>query len=247
MPQNDTFMSSEQPSKFVSRGGLKLQHALSNFKIQIANFVVLDVGSSTGGFVDCLLQNGAAKVFAVDTAYGEFAWKLRNDPRVVVMERTNILHLESLPKTTKHNQVIHSAPTVILSEAKNIYPSATPQDDSIKTGNDDVEKEDDKADNNQLVDLITIDASWTKLEKILPVVQKFLKPDGYIIALLKPHYQADKSLLVKGILDEGEALRVKGEVESKIQDLGFKIREAIDSPILGGGGNHEYLLLITSG
>lgn len=70
-----------------------------NFKqqLKIENLLVLDIGSSTGGFVDCLLQNGAKKVYALDTAYGELAWQLRNDPRVVVMERTNILHLEKLP------------------------------------------------------------------------------------------------------------------------------------------------------
>ena len=84
-------------NQFVSRGGLKLQHALSEFKRDISDTVVLDVGSSTGGFVDCLLQAGSTKVYSVDTAYGELAWKLRNDPRVVVMERTNILHLHELP------------------------------------------------------------------------------------------------------------------------------------------------------
>ena len=83
---------------FVSRGGEKLQAALDQFKIEVKGKIVLDVGSSTGGFVDCLLQSGAAKVYALDTAYGELAWKLRNDQRVVVMERTNILHLESLPE-----------------------------------------------------------------------------------------------------------------------------------------------------
>lgn len=83
--------------QFVSRGGIKLQAAIDNWKLKIENLTVLDVGSSTGGFVDCLLQNGAKKVYAVDTAYGELAWKLRNDPKVVVMERTNILYLDHLP------------------------------------------------------------------------------------------------------------------------------------------------------
>src|SRR3989344_9633720 len=139
---------------FVSRGGIKLQAALDKFQINASGKVVLDVGSSTGGFVDCLLQNDAAKVYALDTAYGELAWKLRNDPKVVVMERTNILHLASQGETLEP------------------------------------------------VDLITIDAGWTKLELILPVVKNFLKPDGEIIALLKPHYEADKRDLVKGVLRE---------------------------------------------
>src|SRR3972149_3997594 len=83
--------------QFVSRGGIKLQAALDQFQIDVQSKICLDVGSSTGGFVDCLLQNGAQKVYAVDTAYGELSWKLRNDPRVMVMERTNILHLDHLP------------------------------------------------------------------------------------------------------------------------------------------------------
>lgn len=81
-------------NQFVSRAGDKLQFALNTFKINITDLVVADFGSSTGGFVDCLLQNEAKKVFAVDTAYGELAWKLRNDPKVVVMERTNAMHVK---------------------------------------------------------------------------------------------------------------------------------------------------------
>lgn len=83
---------------FVSRGGTKLKSALENFNIDAEGRIVLDVGSSTGGFVDCLLQSGAKKVYSVDTAYGELAWTLRNDSRVVVIERQNIIHLESLPE-----------------------------------------------------------------------------------------------------------------------------------------------------
>lgn len=189
--------------QFASRGGLKLQVAIDEFKIDVNNLVVLDVGSSTGGFVDCLLQSGAKKVYSVDTAYGELAWKLRKDERVIVMERTNILHLEDLPEQ---------------------------------------------------VDLITIDASWTKLELILPVVKNFLRchprEDGdpkisQIIALLKPHYQADKRLLVKGVLPEEEAIKVKDRVIQNILELGFKVEAEIKSPILGGGGNTEYLLLLS--
>ncbi|MFZ4575220.1 MAG: TlyA family RNA methyltransferase [Phycisphaerales bacterium] len=78
---------------FVGRGGLKLRHALDTFAVDPRDFVCVDLGCSTGGFTDCLLQAGAAKVFAVDTAYGQLAWKLRKDPRVVVCERSNGLHL----------------------------------------------------------------------------------------------------------------------------------------------------------
>jgi len=83
---------------FVSRGGLKLQAALSNWQIEVKHLVALDVGASTGGFTDCLLQHGAERVYAVDVGYGQLAWSLRQDPRVIVIERTNIRYLESLPE-----------------------------------------------------------------------------------------------------------------------------------------------------
>ncbi len=82
---------------YVSRGGLKLEGALRQLDLNLQNRVCLDVGASTGGFTDCLLQNGAARVYAVDVGYGQLAWKLRQDPRVVVLERTNIRYL---PKTS---------------------------------------------------------------------------------------------------------------------------------------------------
>ena len=228
--------------RFVSRGGIKLQAALDNFQVDVKDKIVLDVGSSTGGFVDCLLQNKAAKVYSLDTAYGELAWKLRNDPRVVVMERTNILHLENLPPPV----ILRPKAEESLADAshKQVVRSFTDvQDDKVK------------------VDLVTIDAGWTKLELILPIVKKFLKPAGFIIALLKPHYEADsprylprgkagaggvgKKDLVKGVLPPEKAEEIKNKVVKTINDLGFTINDQMDSPILGGGGNKEYLLQIS--
>ena len=83
---------------YVSRGGLKLEAALDSFAVQVAGVVAADVGASTGGFTDCLLQRGARKVYAIDVGYGQLAWRLRQDPRVVVMERVNVRYLESLPE-----------------------------------------------------------------------------------------------------------------------------------------------------
>jgi len=200
--------------KFVSRGGIKLQFAIENWKLRIENCVALDVGSSTGGFVDCLLQNGASKVYSVDTAYGELAWKLRNNPRVVVMERTNILYLDKLPKETSTNGLL----------------------DPRLHGDDEVK-----------VDLVTIDAGWTKLELVLPVVKKFLKANGQIIALLKPHYEAKEGQREKGVVKSEDLEEVVGNVINKIKMLGFDIKDQIESPILGsnGKGNKEFILLIT--
>ncbi len=87
-------MAGDPEHPFVSRGGLKLAHALDTFAIDVTGLACADLGCSTGGFTDCLLQRGAASVVCVDTAYGQLAWKLRQDPRVTVMERTNALHAE---------------------------------------------------------------------------------------------------------------------------------------------------------
>ncbi|MFH1804788.1 MAG: TlyA family RNA methyltransferase [Pseudomonadota bacterium] len=84
-----------QPHPWVSRGGLKLEKGLAQFGVDVTGFTAIDVGSSTGGFTDVLLQNGAAKVFAVDVGHGQLDWKLRNDDRVVVMEKTNARHLSA--------------------------------------------------------------------------------------------------------------------------------------------------------
>src|SRR5437764_11559333 len=89
----------EQPeTAYASRGGEKLAFAFDRFGLDVAGLVALDVGASTGGFTDVLLRRGAKRVYAVDVGYGELAWSLREDPRVVVMERTNIRYLEALPE-----------------------------------------------------------------------------------------------------------------------------------------------------
>ena len=103
---------------FVSRAGNKLQFAIDQFHISVKGFICADFGSSTGGFTDCLLQNGAKRVYSIDTAYGEFAWKLRNDPRVIVMERTNAMHV-SLPERMDLITV-----DVGWTKQKNILPNA---------------------------------------------------------------------------------------------------------------------------
>ena len=96
----DAVVRVRQPLPYVSRGGQKLAAALDAFAVSVTGVVAVDVGASTGGFTDCLLQHGAAQVFAVDVGYGQLAWKLRSDPRVVPLERTNIRYLEQLPNAT---------------------------------------------------------------------------------------------------------------------------------------------------
>ena len=180
--------------KYVSRGGLKLEHALKEFSYNTAGQVVLDIGSSTGGFVDCLLQHKAEKVYAVDTAYGELAWKLRNDSRVVVIERQNVLFLDHLPEE---------------------------------------------------VDLVTIDVSFTSLKKVLPVVKKFLKPTGRVIALVKPQYEDQKlALRHGGVIPEAFHQEILTTIKEFAKESGFVFAGETPSPILGGEGNKEYLMFL---
>jgi len=180
--------------KFVGRAGEKLEFALTNFKIAVTNKTCADFGAAVGGFTDCLLQHGAKKVYAVETGYGVLDWKLRNDKRIVVMERTNAMHV-TLPEK---------------------------------------------------MDLITNDTSWTRQEKILPNIKANLKPDGIIISLIKPHYEADPKLLRKGKLAESDSEKVALEVVEKIKQMGFSVKGFAKSPILGGKGeNIEYLVFLS--
>lgn len=177
----------------VSRAGEKLDYTLETFGINVANLICADFGSSTGGFVDCLLQNGTAKVYAVDTGYGVLDYKLRQDKRVVVMERKNAMHME-LPEK---------------------------------------------------VDLITVDTGWTKLDKIIPNALKNIKPEGYILALVKPHYESEPRMLRKGKLLDEFIPEVLSSVRAKLLKVGAEILQEVGSPLLGGKGkNKEYFFCI---
>ncbi len=176
-------------SPFVSRAGTKLDHALTAFSIAVTGKICADLGCSTGGFTDCLLQRGAAKVFAIDTGYGVLDWKLRNDSRVVVMERTNAMHVR-LPEP---------------------------------------------------VDLITIDVGWTRQRNILPSARRLLAPGGSVVTLVKPHYEADPSLLRKGILPESSVDEIVENVKAEAEQAGWTWMSSVRSPIRGAGGNVEVL------
>jgi 23S rRNA (cytidine1920-2'-O)/16S rRNA (cytidine1409-2'-O)-methyltransferase len=108
---------------YVSRGGLKLKGALLHFKLPVSQAVVLDVGASTGGFTDCLLQEGARKVYALDVGYGQLAWKVREDPRVVVIERTNIRHFDGADLDEKPSLAVVDVSFISL---KTVLPAVIP-------------------------------------------------------------------------------------------------------------------------
>lgn len=179
--------------QYVSRGGEKLQAALDDIPFDPTGLVCADLGCHAGGFTDCLLQHGASKVFAVDTCYGTLAWKLRKDPRVVVMERTNAMHVE--------------------------LPSP--------------------------VDLVTIDVGWTPQARILPQAASLLSVGGHVISLIKPQYEAEKSVLVDGVIPDDRLDEVLAAVRSGIERIGWLIHQIVPSPIRGHGGNREYLALLS--
>ena len=179
---------------YVSRGGLKLEKALQIFPISVEGKVVADIGASTGGFTDCALQNGAAKVYAIDVGYGQLAWKLRNDERVVNMERTNVRYLEA---------------------------------DSLP----------------EQVDAATIDVAFISLDKILHAVHKILKPEGFVVALIKPQFEAGREKVgKKGVVRDPKVhLEVLENFLTHAKDNHFTVLGITYSPIRGPEGNIEYL------
>lgn len=183
---------------YVSRGGLKLEKALKEFPISLQDCVCMDIGASTGGFTDCMLQNGAAKVYAVDVGHGQLDWKLRQDARVVCMEKTNFRYVKP----------------------------------------EDIEDR---------LDFASVDVSFISLDKILGPARALLKPDGRMVCLIKPQFEAGREKVgKKGVVREPG---VHEEVIVKVTDvaraLGFCVKGLTWSPIKGPEGNIEYLMYIT--
>lgn len=184
---------------YVSRGGLKLETAIREFGLKVNGFTCLDVGASTGGFTDCLLKHGAAKVYAVDVGRGQLDWKLRNDERVVSIEGFNARYLTEKEVPEK-------------------------------------------------VDLVVIDVSFISLTKILPVVKNFLKPEGKIVALIKPQFE-----LTKREVDRGRGVVKDPELHKKAinkilnfcRENGLYPENLTLSKPRGPKGNKEFLVLLS--
>jgi len=186
----------ENRENFVSRGGIKLSYALKKFDIDALEAVAIDIGTSTGGFCDCLLRNGAAKIYAIDVGYGQIAWSLRIDPRIVLMERCNARFL-----------------------------------DIISVG-------------GQPVDLITIDVSFISLNHILPVAKRLLKPDGHVVSLVKPQFEAGRTDVCKGGVVRSTSVheRVLCNLIDAAPTFHLVPLGLVESPILGSKGNKEFFI-----
>jgi 23S rRNA (cytidine1920-2'-O)/16S rRNA (cytidine1409-2'-O)-methyltransferase len=185
----------EAPPPFVSRGGLKLRAAFDAFGIEPVGLVCLDVGSSTGGFTDLLLQRDAIRVYAVDVGRGQLADALRRDPRVVSMERMN---------------------------ARTLGPGVLPT----------------------AVDLAVVDVSFISLDRILgPVATCFGPLGGWIVALVKPQFEAGRKQVRDGVIRDPEIHRQTLEAVARhALSIGLRLRNAVPSPLLGPAGNREFFL-----
>ena len=189
--------------KYVSRGGLKLEKVRSvinatgvtHFGVTLEEKICMDVGASTGGFTDCMLQNGAVKVYSVDVGHGQLAWKLRNDERVVCMEKTNIRY---------------------------VTPEEIPD----------------------RIQFVSIDVSFISLTKVLGPVKALMEPDGEVVCLIKPQFEAGREKVgKKGVVREKSVhLEVIEMVASFAGSIGFEALHLEFSPIKGPEGNVEYLL-----
>jgi 23S rRNA (cytidine1920-2'-O)/16S rRNA (cytidine1409-2'-O)-methyltransferase len=181
--------------RYVSRGGLKLEKALEHWRIDLQGKVCLDIGASTGGFSDCMLQHGAAKVIAVDTGYGQMDFGLRNDPRIRLLEKTNARYLEP-------------------------------------------------GDIGEPIAFIAMDVSFISATLVLPAVLRAASSCAQVVVLVKPQFEAGRELVGKGgiVRDESAQRAAVARVEAALLKLGCVRAEWIESPILGGEGNREFLL-----
>lgn len=185
---------------YVSRGGRKLEGALDHFGLDPRGWTCLDVGASTGGFTDCLLQRGAVRVYAVDVGRGQLDYRLRSDPRVVVMEGINARYLAA---------------------------------DAIP----------------ERCDLVTVDLSFISVVKVVPALLPLVAPDGRLLVLIKPQFEAGRRLVGKGGVVRDEALRgrVIAERVADLSSLGLRLIGIVDCEVRGVKGNREAFALFREG
>ena len=206
-------VASTADTRYVGRGGLKLEGALAAFRLDPTGLVMADIGASTGGFTDCLLQNGAALVFAVDAGHGQLHPKLQSDPRVRSAEGLNARNLSPSDLIAVDAAWRESHPDV----------SAVPFAGSV--------------------DGIVMDVSFISPTLLPPARASILKDGGWMVALIKPQFELTRSALNKqGIVKQERDRKVAVErVLQSAAACGFEAVSVIPSPIEGGDGNKEFL------
>jgi len=215
--------------RYVSRGGLKLEKALEHWQIDLHGKVCLDVGASTGGFSDCMLQHGAAKVIAVDTGYGQMDFGLRNHPRMRLLEKTNARYLEhgdiGEPVDFIAMDVSFISATMVLPAViRAAWACGSPQGPKPAFSH-------------------ALNGTAEAVPYPNPIYETSPRQ---IVVLVKPQFEAGRELVGKGgiVRDESAQRAAVARVESALGELGCVRTEWIESPILGGGGdgNREFLL-----
>jgi 23S rRNA (cytidine1920-2'-O)/16S rRNA (cytidine1409-2'-O)-methyltransferase len=226
--------------QYVSRGGLKLERALDHWQIEVNGLACLDVGASTGGFTDCLLQRGAARVIAVDTGYGQMDFRLRQDPRVRLLEKTNARYLthEALGEFVSFvaMDVSFISATLVLPA---VIAAAFPSSDSGETGIP-ARQERDSGE----MGVPARQERDTGETGVLARPGTNSKEDKNVVVLVKPQFEAGREQVGKGgiVRDEVAQKAALERVRQCLIQLGAQKTDHIDSPILGAEGNREFLL-----
>ncbi|RYX88612.1 MAG: TlyA family RNA methyltransferase [Comamonadaceae bacterium] len=219
-------------AKYISRGGLKLDGALAATKLSVSGLRCLDIGQSTGGFTDCMLQRGAAQVVGVDVGHGQLHPSLRSDARVVCIEGVNARSL------TADDLREHYRRSLMLRDGG----AAEGDDDFDET---DIDAHDDEvATFNPVFDFLTGDLSFISLTLVLPAVVRLLKPHGHLLMLVKPQFELQPGQIGKGGIVRDPALFefVEKRLRDTCAELGLDVRGWLESAIEGGDGNREFFI-----
>ncbi len=219
-PDEDIYVRNRR--QFVSRGGYKLQAALDAFGQDVHGMRCIDIGSSTGGFTDCLLQAGAASVACVDVNYGQLAWKLRQDDRVAVFERTNIRHVVPADLGAPFDLIVIDVSFIGLAK---LAPALA----SLCYG-------------EGACDVVDGQSASADFDGVHPT-GSVISGDTVLIALIKPQFESQKGETDHGIVrDESVRKRTVDEVVVALEEQGFQVTGTITSPVTGADGNTEYLV-----
>jgi 23S rRNA (cytidine1920-2'-O)/16S rRNA (cytidine1409-2'-O)-methyltransferase len=214
-------------AKYISRGGLKLEGALKSTGVDVSGLRCLDIGQSTGGFTDCLLQRGAAQVVGVDVGHGQLHGSMRDDSRVVCIEGVNARSLTADELVAHYNRAIHGG------------------DDADEDGDyEDHAGHEEDTGFEPVFDFLTGDLSFISLTLVLPAVVRLLKPEGHLLMLVKPQFELQPGQVGKGgiVRDPVHFEFVEKRLKDTCAGLGLEVLAWLDSPIAGGDGNREFFI-----
>ena len=222
-------------AKYISRGGLKLEGALKATQLDVAGLRCLDIGQSTGGFTDCLLQHGAAQVVGVDVGHGQLHATMRDDARVVCIEGVNARSLTADDLAEHYRRALH---------LKNGGEEGGEDDEDGDEDFDGEESESDEDAFNPRFDFLTGDLSFISLTLVLPAVVRLLKADGHLLMLVKPQFELQPGQIGKGgiVRDPVHFEFVEKRLRDTCAEVGVDVLGWMESAIEGGDGNREFFI-----